>query len=136
MSTHNGDYTRREFMAKPLTYLTSAGLIGLGAEELLRAADSAPAPKLIMRPLGKTGISLPIISMGVMNAEAPGLIVRSYEVGIRHFDTAASYQGGETRKWWARRSASLECAIRSLFPPKRMFVDRAKATRQRPRRRC
>jgi predicted aldo/keto reductase-like oxidoreductase len=89
-------------MTKHLTYLASAGLLGVGADALtrgtLRAADSAPASKLIMRPLGKTGISLPIVSMGVMNAEAPGLIVRSYEVGIRHFDTAAGYQGGRNEE--------------------------------------
>lgn len=98
MSTHDGGYTRREFMTKPLTYLASASLIGMNAEELLRAADSASAPNLIVRPLGKTGISLPIVSMGVMNTEAPGLVVRSYEVGIRHFDTAAAYQGGRNEE--------------------------------------
>ena len=102
MSSSNADYTRREFMTKHLAYLASAGLLGMGAGALssgtLRAADSAPAAKLIMRPLGKTGISLPIVSMGVMNAEAPGLIVRSYEVGIRHFDTAAGYQGGRNEE--------------------------------------
>ena len=68
MSSRDGDYTRREFMTKPLTYLASAGLMGKGADlcygEMLRA-DSAPASKLIVRPLGKTGISLPIVSMGV-----------------------------------------------------------------------
>ena len=78
MSIRDGEYTRRAFMTKPLTYLASAGLMGMSAEGVLRAMDSASAPKLIMRPLGKTGISLPIVSMGVMNAEAPGLIVRSY----------------------------------------------------------
>ena len=101
MSSRDGDYTRREFMTKPLTYLASAGLMGKGADlcygEMLRA-DSAPASKLIVRPLGKTGISLPIVSMGVSNAEAPGLIARSYEVGIRHFDTAAAYLGGRSEE--------------------------------------
>ena len=85
--------------------LLKAGLIagagipfGLLDSRSLWAADSAPAPKLIVRPLGKTGISLPIVSMGVMNAEAPGLIVRSWEAGIRHFDTAAGYQGGRNEE--------------------------------------
>lgn len=102
MSSRDDDYTRREFMTKPLAYLASAGLTGMSAEGILRAADSAPAPKLIMRPLGKTGISLPIVSMGVMNAEAPGLIVRSWEAGIRHFDTAAGYQGGRNEEMVGR----------------------------------
>jgi len=102
MSCRDGDYTRREFMTKPLTYLASAGLLGLGADvcfsEMLRAENSSPTPNLIVRPLGKTGISLPIVSMGVMNAEAPGLIVRSWEAGIRHFDTAAGYEGGRNEE--------------------------------------
>jgi predicted aldo/keto reductase-like oxidoreductase len=64
----------------------------------LCAADSAPAPKLIVRPLGKTGISLPIVSMGVINADAPGLIVRSWEAGIRHFDSVAGYENGSNEE--------------------------------------
>lgn len=99
MSSHDADYTRREFMTKPLTYLASAGLLGAALKDgTLLAGDSPASPKLIRRKLGKTGISLPIVSMGVMNAEAPGLIVRSYEVGIRHFDTAAGYQGGRNEE--------------------------------------
>jgi len=79
--------------------IAGAGIpLGLLDSRSLRAADSASAPKLLVRPLGKTGISLPIVSMGVMNAEAPGLIVRSWEVGIRHFDTAAVYQGGRNEE--------------------------------------
>jgi hypothetical protein len=89
-------------MTKPLAYLASAGLVS-AAQQMsqngwLPAADQMPAAKLIERPLGKTGVTLPIVSMGVMNAEAPGLIVRSYEVGIRHFDTAAGYQGGRNEE--------------------------------------
>jgi len=33
-----------------------------------------------------------------MNAEAPGLIRRAYEVGVRHFDTAHGYQGGHNEQ--------------------------------------
>ena len=51
--------------------------------------DSGP---LIQRTLGKTGLTMPVVSMGVMNADIPGLLRRSYELGIRHFDTAAGYQ--------------------------------------------
>ena len=98
MGNREGDYTRREFMTKPLTYLASASLIGLSGEGLLRAADSASASKMIVRPLGKTGISLPIVSMGVMNAEAPGVILRAWEAGIRYFDTAPIYLGGRSEE--------------------------------------
>ncbi len=101
MSSNSGEFSRREFMTRPLTYLAGAGLATVAGQMcngLETAADRTPARRLIERPLGKTGITLPIVSMGVMNAEAPGLIARSYEVGIRHFDTAAVYQGGRNEE--------------------------------------
>jgi aryl-alcohol dehydrogenase-like predicted oxidoreductase len=83
-------YDRREFLVKPAQWVAAAGLVR--ALDLPLAAQAAAKP--IMRPLGKTGITLPVVSMGVMNADSPGLLRRSYEVGIRHFDTAAAYQMG------------------------------------------
>ena len=43
-------------------------------------------------------MTLPIVSMGVMNADVPGLLRRAYELGIRHFDTAAGYQQGRNEE--------------------------------------
>jgi len=96
------DYNRREFMSKPLVYLASAGLLSAsgklwGAEALL--TENAPNPgKVIRRQLGRTGVTLPVVSMGVMNADIPGLLVRAYELGVRHYDTAAVYQGGRNEE--------------------------------------
>jgi aryl-alcohol dehydrogenase-like predicted oxidoreductase len=81
-------YDRREFLVKPVQWAAAAGL----ATALPLAAQSSG--KVMTRTLGKTGITLPIVSMGVMNADVPGLVRRSYEIGIRHFDTAARYQQG------------------------------------------
>ena len=39
-----------------------------------------------------------IISMGVMNTLDPVLVKRSYEIGVRHFDTAAVYARGRTEE--------------------------------------
>ena len=83
-------YDRREFLIKPVQLAAAAGL--MSTLDLPLAAQAAAKP--IMRSLGKTGITLPVVSMGVMNADSPGLLRRSYEVGIRHFDTAAAYQMG------------------------------------------
>jgi predicted aldo/keto reductase-like oxidoreductase len=90
---------RREFLIKPVQWVAAAGLLRSVAPSLL-AQSRAPqdAAKILTRTLGKTGISLPIVSMGVMNADVPGLIRRSYEVGMRHFDTAALYQGGRNEE--------------------------------------
>lgn len=53
---------------------------------------------IIYRTLGRTGLKVPIVSMGVMNATIPGLITRSYEKGVRLFDTAWFYQNGMNEK--------------------------------------
>lgn len=102
MTCRGRDYSRREFMTKPLVGLASAGLLHaskqmLGGKALL-AADASATGKVIQRRLGRTGVTLPVISMGVMNADIPGLLVRAYELGVRLFDTAAVYQGGRNEE--------------------------------------
>jgi predicted aldo/keto reductase-like oxidoreductase len=96
------NHSRREFITKPLAYLASAGLLSAsgrwpGVEEVL-AADAPASGKVIRRRLGRTGVELPVVSMGVMNADIPGLLVRAYELGVRHFDTAAKYQAGRNEE--------------------------------------
>ncbi|HOK45470.1 MAG TPA: aldo/keto reductase, partial [Bryobacteraceae bacterium] len=92
-------HDRREFLIKPLKWAATAGLLSGAAPALFgQAGASQSAGRILTRPLGKTGISLPIVSLGVMNADIPGLIRRAYELGIRHYDTAAVYQGGRNEE--------------------------------------
>jgi uncharacterized protein len=88
------EWNRRDFIVKPIVWAGAATVIG---KSQALFADPANAP-LIHRTLGKTGITLPIVSMGVMNADIPGLLRRAYELGIRHFDTAAGYQQGRNEE--------------------------------------
>ena len=71
----------------PFAWDAFAATSGLPVETAL----SAP---ILQRTLGKTGLTLPIVSMGVMNADVPGLLRRAYELGVRLYDTAAGYQTG------------------------------------------
>jgi predicted aldo/keto reductase-like oxidoreductase len=98
--------TRREFLSQSVASLAGLGAAiapaVLGSEPATAASSpsgqsfAAPAAgDLILRPLGKTGITLPVVSMGVMNAFQPELVKRAFEVGIRYFDTAAYYQRGQ-----------------------------------------
>ncbi len=48
----------------------------------------------ITRPLGKTGVKLPIVSMGVMNSNNENLIKAALDGGIVKLDTANGYQRG------------------------------------------
>ena len=97
-------WNRRDFIAKPAAFLAASQLLGGSSYLFGEDTQAKPDPVLavnakpIYRTLGKTGIKLPIVSMGVMNADVPGLVRRSYEIGIRHFDTAAHYQEGRNEQ--------------------------------------
>ncbi|MBI4912401.1 MAG: aldo/keto reductase [Acidobacteria bacterium] len=84
----------------------SAAGLALGLTPALRGQDgkpvaSAPPPKartVVKRPLGKTGVTLPVVSMGVMNADNPNLVRAALEGGIVHFDTAHGYMRGRNEE--------------------------------------
>ena len=104
MKKTNNGYSRREFLLKSVGGAAAAGLLGKSGLKLEAQAppkdgqvpDTKSQP--IMRVLGKTGIRVPIVSMGVMNADNPALVKRSFEMGIRHFDTAWGYQRGKNEE--------------------------------------
>ena len=62
----------------------------------------AQSGTIITRKLGKTGIEIPIVSMGVMNADNPAVLQESYKLGIRFFDTARGYQQGRNEEMVGR----------------------------------
>lgn len=91
---------RREFLKKGIAGLAGAAalpsLIGGGA----RAQESEPERKqqYPVRTLGKTGITVPVVSMGVMNADNPNLVKVALERGITYLDTAHYYQRGRNEE--------------------------------------
>ncbi len=93
---NSGMLDRRGFMAGvggPLGALA----LWQGAPKVLAEPDGAGAAgagPLIERTLGRTGIKVPVVGMGVMNASLPALVVESYKRGVRLFDTAWFYQRG------------------------------------------
>lgn len=76
----------------------STGLSGIAAAGLWNVINQNTPDKILYRKLGRTGIKLPIVNMGVMNALNPALVKRSYELGIRYFDTAAYYMRGHNEE--------------------------------------
>ena len=92
----NKEWNRRDFIVKPIVWAGAARMLA-GTNLLAESPDTAPGP-LLERTLGRTGFNIPIVSMGVMNADVPGILRRSYELGIRHFDTAAVYQNGRNEE--------------------------------------
>jgi hypothetical protein len=92
-------FNRRDFLRQSLLGASSALL----ATPVLQARPSGAQsgdekPALIRRPLGRTGLVLPVVSFGVMRADNPGLIRAAMKEGIVHFDTAHGYQRGSNEE--------------------------------------
>jgi len=93
---------RRQFLSQAALGMASCGVLSLTGNSLIRKTTQRQHEKatteIIYRRLGKTGIHLPIVNMGVMNAFDGALIKKSFEIGVRHFDTAAYYQNGKNEQ--------------------------------------
>ena len=81
---------RRDFLKTTATGL--GGFVYLSAG-LTRPPD-APDKFESTRVLGRTGIRLPIVSMGVMNTDNPQLVRAALDAGYVFLDTAQGYQRG------------------------------------------
>ncbi|HDQ45488.1 MAG TPA: 4Fe-4S dicluster domain-containing protein [bacterium] len=120
--------SRRNFIGQTAAGL---GLLGLGATRA-NSRDEAPEKKIITRTLGRTGLELPVVSMGVMNANVSDLVMESYRLGVRHFDTAWGYQGGNNERMLGRSIRQLgvrkEVVIATKFPAGNLSGDNIEET--------
>ena len=102
MSKRKDQFNRRKFLSKALSGMAAAGLFGVSGKKTFsynqEESVQSPKKKIIYRTLGKTGVQLPVVSMGVMNTLDPVLVKKSYENGIRLFDTAAEYMRGRNEE--------------------------------------
>jgi len=87
-------------------FLSVSALAGIGtivAPSVAKAAapslnEKAADGKIPTRILGKTGLEIPILSMGVMRADNPAVVRAAYNSGMTHFDTAHGYQNGKNEE--------------------------------------
>lgn len=90
-------------------FLRLSATVGAGAFLVPEVTASATHPQVAIinelskiempkRTLGRTGIEIPILSMGVMRADNPNLLRASYNSGIFHYDTAHGYQNGRNEE--------------------------------------
>ncbi len=54
--------------------------------------------EIIYRTLGRTGLRLPVVSMGAMRSDNPRMITAALNEGIMHLDTAHGYQNGKNEE--------------------------------------
>jgi predicted aldo/keto reductase-like oxidoreductase len=91
---------RRDFMKSTL-----AGVGGLfflppisWKQEIRVVETKEKERKFVYRTLGKTGLKLPVINMGVMNSDNPNLIRAALDSGMILLDTAHGYMGGRNEE--------------------------------------
>jgi uncharacterized protein len=112
-------------------FIRNTGLIGAGlaGAPLIAAATEKPIAALnekgsmIYRTLGRTGIQLPIVSMGVMNASIPNLVKEAWNQGIRHFDTAWVYQNGNNELMVGKAMKELKVKRDELTIATKIVID-------------
>ncbi|MCL1937863.1 MAG: aldo/keto reductase [Candidatus Azobacteroides sp.] len=88
---------RRKFLG--LSVLAGAGTIV--APQITAASVQGKKKKKVVIPtrmLGKTGLKIPILSMGVMRADNPAVVRAAYNSGLFLFDTAHGYQNGKNEE--------------------------------------
>jgi predicted aldo/keto reductase-like oxidoreductase len=88
---------RRKFMRNGLSGLAGALLVPSAIKENGRFfATQQKERKFIFRTLGKTGIKVPIVSMGTYNATSVSNL--ALDAGIVHIDTSADYNEGNDER--------------------------------------
>jgi predicted aldo/keto reductase-like oxidoreductase len=101
MSMDGPDKNRRKFLSQASLALASAGAVTLPRPwkaYVGKASVAGQGKEIIHRTLGRTGFRVPIVSMGVMNANNPEVVKQAYEAGVRLFDTAVAYQNGRNEQ--------------------------------------
>ncbi len=94
---------RRSFIKTGLAGLAAIGAVpgAVTAAALGRTGGAGKGPegaKPIIRTLGRTGLKMPVVSMGVMNADNPNLVREALDSGIIMLDTAHGYQRGRNEQ--------------------------------------
>lgn len=93
--TTDRDVSRRTFLKS-----TGAAGLALAAASIPWSAEGQQAPTVPLRPFGRTGVNVPILSLGGM-FDIPNnqlLMRQAVRWGVTYWDTANSYEGGNSEK--------------------------------------
>jgi aryl-alcohol dehydrogenase-like predicted oxidoreductase len=88
---------RRRFLKR-----ISSALLGMVTVPVWKAGRASEkiekTPVLEYRTLGKTGLKVTAVSMGVMNCSDPAVLLRAFDLGINFYDTADCYMHGRNEE--------------------------------------
>ena len=101
MATKRKIFSRRDFISKTASGVAFLGILNSGknafSSNRKKALKRSRKKKVIYRDLGKTGIKVPVVSMGVYTT-SPELIKAAFKTGVRYFSTAHYYRNGLCEK--------------------------------------
>jgi uncharacterized protein len=87
---------RRDFLKTGLAGAAGVALLG---HRSLRAGGSKTGDRIpVVRTLGRTGIRLPVVSMGTGDTQDPGLVRAALESGVVLLATSAYYGNGQNER--------------------------------------
>lgn len=90
---------RREFLRKSILGISGVALVpGIMKGNTAVSESKTAPPELPVRLLGKTGIKVPLISMGTSDTSSSGLIRAAYEAGVKLFFSATYYGEGKNEQ--------------------------------------
>jgi predicted aldo/keto reductase-like oxidoreductase len=101
MAKKNTCMNRRNFISKGLAGIAGAiALPHIGCKgDVSKGTEEGKKHKLVYRTLGKTGVKLPIVSMGTMDATSEALVRTALDAGISHIATAQYYARGRVEEF-------------------------------------
>jgi predicted aldo/keto reductase-like oxidoreductase len=98
VSAQKKNSDRRKFLKTGLAGLAGVAAFPAVAAGGVKKEKGDKKPDLPTRTLGRTGLELPIVNMGVMNADSPGLVKAALDSGMLLLDTAHYYQRGRNEE--------------------------------------
>ena len=88
---------RRRFLKR-----ASSALLAIATVPVWKASPASEkagrTPAVEYRTLGKTGLKVTAVSMGVMNCSDPAVLLRAFDLGINFYDTADCYMHGRNEE--------------------------------------
>jgi predicted aldo/keto reductase-like oxidoreductase len=113
MTDSNRLVSRRDFL-KTATAAGAASIIGICGNP---ATASQPQAGMPMRPFGRTGIDVPILSFGgSLNTSLSTLLLRqAVKLGVTYWDTANTYMGGRSEKGMGKYLAKYPADRKRIF---------------------
>ncbi|UCE40249.1 MAG: aldo/keto reductase [Candidatus Aminicenantes bacterium] len=101
MGRTKNSMNRRAFLSKGVAGIAGAVTLPrfISDGSSIKRAKQEKKYKMVYRTLGKTGIKLPIVSMGTMDATSEALIRTALDSGISHIATAQYYLNGRVEEF-------------------------------------